>query len=228
MNNKIGILGGTFDPIHNGHIALSEAALNKCSLDRVLLMPTFDPYYKKDRHVSSFEDRLEMTRLACLGNEKLLASDFERENKTDGYTFNTLKILKEQNPYDEFYFIIGGDSLFSIEKWFKIKEIFSMCTLLVSKRENEKAGASGTLKPNENSDSRVEEKENKVYNLDIELDEKINFLKKDYNAKIINLYAECVNVSSSSLRQMAKEGKSLEKFVPLAVSEYIIKKKLYI
>ena len=221
-NKKIGILGGTFDPIHNGHINLAEAACKYADLSEVLLMPTFDPYYKKDRRISSFEDRLEMTRLACIGFDKLEVSDFEREYPTEGYTVNTLKILKEREPWSDIFFIIGGDSLFSIEMWKDFREIFSLCTILVGKRENEAEGASGTL---EKCDSPLKNSNN---DLDEEINIKIMTLKEKYDANIFNIYSPGIDISSSGLRSLVKEGMDISRYVPERVFKYIQEHCLYV
>ena len=151
---KIGISGGTFDPIHLGHIALMKAACDAFELDKVLVMPTDDPYYKSKRKISSFEDRLNMVKLAVSCEPKLEASDFERVNDTDGYTYDVLKLFKQQNPDAEIYFILGGDSLFSIEYWKNAEDIFKMAVILVSKRHGESKGASGELPKKINSEAK--------------------------------------------------------------------------
>ena len=95
---KIGIMGGTFDPIHYGHLILAETAYDRFGMDKVLIMPAGDPYFKVERGVSADEDREAMTRLAIEGNPHFEFSDLELKREGDTYTVDTLKILKEQYP----------------------------------------------------------------------------------------------------------------------------------
>lgn len=220
---KVGILGGTFDPIHYGHIFLAEAARDRFDLDLVYFMPTDDPYYKPASKITSFNDRFQMTCLALEGREGLIPSDFERVNDTDGYTVNSLTIYKAQFPSDELFFIVGGDSLFTMENWKDIEKIFAMTAILVNKRKDETKGASGNLAV---SSVLSEETDPSTAETD-ELDLQIAYLKEKYGAKIYNINAPQFDVSSSQLRASISAGQEVDDYLPASVIRYIKEKNLY-
>lgn len=196
---KIGILGGTFDPIHFGHLILAETAYDRFSLDKVLIMPAGDPYFKADRGVSADPDRAEMVKLAIADNPHFEFSDIELIREGDTYTVDTLNILKEQYPYDDLYLIVGSDTLFQIEKWYKPAEIFRMAAILSSSR-----------------------------NIDVsELNEQMDYLRKKYGAKIVNLYMPNIDISSTDIRDKVKHDMSVRYFLPDAVIDYIFEHGLY-
>ena len=116
---KIGIMGGTFDPIHSGHLMLGKQAYEEYDLDCVWYMPSRQPPHKKDHGITPAALRLEMVNLAVERTPFFSCSDFELRRK-DGntYTADTLRLLKEEYPDTEFYFIVGADSIFDIEKWY--------------------------------------------------------------------------------------------------------------
>lgn len=132
---SIGILGGTFDPIHLGHTLPAKAVADYLSLIKILLIPTNIPPHKATPNVSA-QQRTEMVRLAC-NTESLFTCD-ERELKRDGhsYTVDTLKELAAAYPHQTLYFIIGLDSLLTFTRWHKYEEILSLCHLIVNTRPN--------------------------------------------------------------------------------------------
>lgn len=136
---KKGILGGTFNPIHNAHIELAKAAKEQFNLDMLIIMPSKKPSYKNNDEIASEEHRLNMCRCAAeaLGGETegYYTSDFEYKREGNTYTYETLTLLKEMNPEDDLFFIIGADSLKYFEKWKKPEEIIKRCTLLVAGRD---------------------------------------------------------------------------------------------
>lgn len=133
---KIGIMGGTFDPIHNAHIALAKQALTEYDLDKVLVIPNHIPWMKSDRKITPDEDRINMTKLAIKNEEKMEVSLIEIEAGGNSYTYETLQHLKEINPCDELFFIMGADSLLSFEKWKHPESILKNATLLVTVRDD--------------------------------------------------------------------------------------------
>ena len=114
---KIGILGGTFDPIHFGHLILAEEAKELCNLDEVWFMPAKTPPHKLGKKISEFSIRKSMIELAIQGHGGLYCSDFENTLEGNSYTFNTLEKLQSKYIDDEFYFIMGADSFYEIETW---------------------------------------------------------------------------------------------------------------
>lgn len=127
---KIGILGGTFNPIHNGHLALATAAMEQYDLEEVWLMPSKLPPHKSHFAMLSEEHRFTMTALAAKTNEKFSASDFELQREGLTYTADTLELLTKEYPDVKFYFIVGGDSLIKFSHWRHPERILELATLL--------------------------------------------------------------------------------------------------
>lgn len=127
---KIGILGGTFNPIHNGHLALGQAAMEQYDLEEIWLMPSKLPPHKSHFAILSEEHRLTMTKLAAQTNENFIASDFELKREGLTYTADTLELLTKEYPDYKFYFIVGGDSLIKFKSWRRPERILELATLL--------------------------------------------------------------------------------------------------
>lgn len=197
----IGIMGGTFDPIHNGHLLLGKQAYEEYGLDEVWFMPSGKPPHKSDHHVTAVEDRCEMVRLAIAEHPYFVFSDFEVKRSGNTYTAQTLRLLNEAYPQHHFYFIIGADSLYEIESWYHPGEVMEQTTLLVAGREYE-----GALRS---------------------LDDQVAYLSDKYGASIRLLHCDEVDISSGELREMESRGKRLYKYVPKPVEEYIMTRGLY-
>lgn len=131
MTKKIGILGGTFNPIHNGHLHIANCAKEALKLDLVLLQPNKLPYYKSTLRTTD-TDRMNMVKLAISGCEDLRASSFELDFSDYTSSYDTLKLMQEQNPEDCFVMIIGMDSFLYLDKWINgslIPEIANIAVL---------------------------------------------------------------------------------------------------
>lgn len=135
---KTGIMGGTFNPIHLGHLLLAENARDSFGLDEILFIPSGCSYMKNASEIADKQKRLEMTRLAIADNPSFFLSAIEVEREGNSYTCDTLVQLKEAEPETEFYFIVGADSLFSMETWRKPEKIFENCTILAAVRDDKK------------------------------------------------------------------------------------------
>lgn len=199
---RIGLLGGTFDPPHNGHIILAENALKQMNLDTVILLVSPDPPHKQDKQITAFSHRYNMSGLAAEGKDGILVSDYETHLPVPSYTAQTLEHLKDQYPNDVFYFIIGEDSLDNIEKWYHPEKVMELTELIVAVRE-------------ENFESRT-------------IEDQINYLKTKYGAVIHLLKSDYVNISSTVIRSNIINGKNIKGLVPEKVEEYIWKEKLYL
>ncbi len=198
---EIGIMGGTFDPIHNGHLLLGKQAYTEYALDQIWFMPSGTPPHKKDHIVTGITDRFEMVRLAIEPYPYFICSDFEIKRPGNTYTAHTLKLLHKEYPEHRFYFIIGADSLYQIEKWYHPAEVLTMTTLLVAYREYEKAPCP--------------------------LKEQIHYLTQQYKADIRLLHCREMDISSEALRNMGAKGKQLFRYVPECVELYIKAHGLY-
>lgn len=197
----IGIMGGTFDPIHNGHLLLGKQAYEEYDLDEIWFMPSGKPPHKSDYRVTAVEDRCEMVRLAIAEFPYFVFSDFEVTRSGNTYTAQTLRLLNEAYPQHHFYFIIGADSLYEIEKWYHPGEVMEQTTLLVAGREYE--GAPRTLEA------------------------QVDYLCGKYQASISQLHCDEVDISSGELREMESRGRRLYKYVPKPVEQYILSRGLY-
>ena len=198
---RIGIMGGTFDPVHKGHLLLGKQAYEEYNLDEIWYMPSHIPPHKKDRTITASEDRIAMLHLALEGRSYCKVSDFEMKREGNTYTAHTLALLKEEYPEDVFYFIIGADSLFQIERWYHPEKVMALTTLLVSGREYEEAERT--------------------------FDEQIAYLTEKYGAKICPLHNEEVDIASADIRRCISEGRDIAELVPESVAEYIKTHDLY-
>ena len=191
---KIGIMGGTFDPIHIGHLILGENTYLQFGLDKVIFMPSGNPPHKKDREGGTDQQRMDMVKLAIASNTHFEFSDIEMNEDGYTYTYRTLEKLLKEHPDTEYYFIIGADSLFYFDTWKNPQRIADACTLVVATR-------------NHTSDEM--------------LDKKIEFVKHRFNAKIEKLDTENIDCSSSQIRSWIRAGHTVKYYVPDTVINYI-------
>lgn len=197
---KVGIMGGTFDPIHNGHLILAEYSKTVFNLDKILFIPTGKTPHKNNDYISSDTYRYDMTLLAINSNLNYHLSSIEIERKGITYTIDTIKYLQSKFKDVEFYFILGSDSLYNINKWKGYKELLNLCNFIVAKRPS--------------SDNE-------------RLAETIKSLNIKHKALIYALEAPLIDISSTQIRDRVKKGLSIEYLVPSSVETYIKKKKLY-
>ena len=197
---RIGIMGGTLDPIHNGHIAIAEAVKTALSLDHVLLLPDGDPPHKA-LSVSK-EDRWNMVRLAAEGREGLVPCDMEIRREGTTYTYDTLTELRAKQPDTEWYYIIGEDTVQILDSWRRFPEIAKLTRFAAVTRPG--------------SDAAVTR-------------EKVAELREKYGAEILFAEgAAGPDISSSDIRARVAEGKPITDLVPEAVERYIREKGLYL
>lgn len=199
---KIGIMGGTFDPIHNGHLFLGKLAYEEYGLDEVWYMPSGQPPHKRDHVVTQSGIRLRMTKLATKGRKGFICSDFEVRQAGNTYTAQTLELLRKEYPIHTFYFIIGADSLYEIETWYQPERIMAQAIILVASRHYEEAGRS--------------------------IKKQIAYLLEKYHGDIRQIHGEEIDISSARLRQMVANGAIIKPYVPLQVDKYIREKRLYL
>ena len=198
---KVGILGGTFDPPHFGHLRLAEEVKESLALDEVWFVPAGTPPHKTP--FASFEHRLEMTRLATFSVPYFKTIDIERYI-VPSYTVKTLSALKELNPGVEFFLILGFDAFQGLNTWWNFEKIIFYTKLVIAKRED-------TLK----QDKEVKELATRWFGNTAK--KRIIFLT---NLKVLN-------ISASEIRKLLKEKRSIKYLTPDPVEEYIKKKGLY-
>ena len=131
---KIGILGGTFNPIHIGHLILAEEAREKLSLDKLIFVPTYLPPHKDNSDIAPAKARFEMLKLATRGNKYFCVSDVEIKRDGRSYTINTINEFKKIYPNDDLYFIIGSDLLKYLDEWKDLGEIIKMVKFIAATR----------------------------------------------------------------------------------------------
>lgn len=131
---KIGILGGTFNPIHIGHLILADEVREKLLLDKVIFVPAYIPPHKQNFKVAPAQDRLSMVKAAIKGNKSLGVSDIEIKRKGLSYTVDTVKYFNRRFPGDEFYFIAGSDLLKYLDEWKDFRELLSLVKIVVATR----------------------------------------------------------------------------------------------
>lgn len=132
---KIGILGGTFDPPHIGHLIIAEFAVGEFDLERIYFCPAFCPPHKTERILSAPEARLEMVRISCEGNDKFVVSDIDiRHKRVPSYTVDLLDDFQQEFPETQFYLIIGADAAAEFTTWHRWKDILAKAKVICAKR----------------------------------------------------------------------------------------------
>ena len=198
---KIGIMGGTFDPIHIGHLLLGEFAYEDFGLDEIWFLPNGNPPHKETADTgTSLEHRIEMIGKAIEGVPHFRLNLHEANTEEHSYTYRTMQEFNQMFPEHEFYFILGADSLFSIEQWKYFREIFPTCTILAAMRDDK--------------DGR-------------EMQRQILYLTEKYGARIRLLQAPLLEISSTVIRDRASRDLGVRYMVPDSVAEYIRTNHLY-
>lgn len=201
LKHKIGILGGTFDPIHIGHLILAQSAYEELGLEKVLFIPSGMPPHKPKRSGgASDEERLKMTALAIADNPAFELCDIEMNSKEPTYSYLTLKRLYGENPGNKYYFIVGEDSLADFPGWKNPQEIVKYCCIVAGVRPG-------------SSTSKIEELIKKT--------------KDAIGGEYIHIKSPALEISSHEIRQRIRAGKNVGYFIPGAVNDYIIKNNVY-
>lgn len=133
---RVGILGGTFDPVHLGHVTLAQLALDQAGLDTLILMPCHLPPHREKAHASA-EDRLALARLAVADKPHITVSEYELGKASTSYTLETLAHFRDEMPDAELYFCLGGDSLAQIKSWHQWQKILELANLAVLERKQD-------------------------------------------------------------------------------------------
>ena len=195
---RIGIIGGTFDPIHLAHVNIAKEAKDRLNLDKVIFIPAGSQPLKIDKKVTRASLRFNMVEKAIEGYDGFEVSDYEIKKQGISYTFETLEHFKKED--EELFFITGADCLLSLEKWKNVKRIFELCTLVVLTR------------PGYDERSLYKQKD---------------YIEEKYNGKIVILELEGMDISSTEIRGLVKEGKNISKLVASEVFKLIKNNDLY-
>jgi len=198
---KLGILGGTFNPIHNGHIQMANYAIKNYKLDNIFILPSGQPPHKDKMELINAYERYEMCLLAVMHYDNIMVESLEIERNGKTYTFDTLSQLRKQYGINnQIYYIVGGDTLLNLHSWKMAKEVFKMTTFIVFLR--------------------------KGYN-NKEIITQSDLLKKEYNANILLDYSEILDVSSTEIRKRISQNISISNLVSKEVEQYIYEHKIY-
>lgn len=197
---KIGVLGGTFDPVHLGHIMMADEAMKSLGLSEIILIPAGQPMSKMKERLTPAEHRLRMLHLAVAGKPHLKVSAMEIERPGPSYTVDTItELRKKYGSQDEIFFVMGWDSLAQLPNWREPDRIISMCSLVAVPRPDFSRPDLKTLEKNIPGISR-----------------RVVFLEKPR-----------ADISATDIRKKVARGESIDQLVPAPVAEYIKKHKLY-
>ena len=194
---RLGVLGGTFDPVHLGHLILGEAARQELALDRVVFVPAGQPWRKGGREIAAGADRLQMLRLATAGNPAFEVSSLEIDRPGPSYTEVTLEALQGENPGAELFFILGRDALTDFPLWHDPQHIAELATLAVAERGDAALAAEAEV------------------------------VLPGVHVRLCHLRMPLVDINATAIRQNVRAGRSIRYLVPDAVAAYIEERGLY-
>lgn len=197
---KTGVFGGTFNPVHKGHIMLAEYCMDSVGLDRIIMIPTAVPPHKISNNLASENDRFNMCKLACRGKENFFVSDIEIKRQGKSYTYETLTQLKEIYPDDHLYTIMGADMFLTLDRWKNPEIIFEKSSIITIPRDEE----------------------NKH-----ELENFYNKVLKAMGASSVILPNPVMSVSSTFIRENLDNFNLISDMLDKGVYDYIIKNNLY-
>lgn len=199
---RVGVLGGTFDPIHIGHLVLAEQAREQLALGEVLFVPAGDPWRKAGRRITPAGDRVAMAELGIAGNPAFRVSRIEVERPGPSYSVETLARLAAERPEAELYFILGEDALFDLPNWKDPAGIVSLARIAVAARGP--ASRLDALPP-----------------------ERLERLVPGLGARFVRVEMPAIGVSATDLRERVRRGGTVRYLVPEAVERYIRERGLY-
>ena len=211
---NLGILGGTFNPIHRAHLRIAEEARDRFSLDRVIFVPAADPPHKPRVGQISFPHRLAMVQLAISGRPEFSVSEIEGKRPGKSYTIETLRAFREQFPGDRLFFIMGSDSFAEIGTWYDYPAIFAAASLIVVGRPGSTGISLASALP-------VAIAGQFCY------DAAVNRLTHSSGTTVSYLDGVPLPISSSSIRDLVRHGRSVRHLVPERVERYIKEHTLY-
>jgi nicotinate-nucleotide adenylyltransferase len=211
---RIGLLGGSFNPVHRAHLLIAEQAQSACRLERVIFIPAADPPHKVLAGNIPFEQRCRMVQLTISGKAGFEISTIEGERGGKSYSIDTIRIFRELYPLDDLFFIIGGDSFLEISSWYCYADIFRACNLIVVERP-------GCLIPDRAAA--------------VPADIRDEFSYQSETDRLLHLSGTQVcfvrgcpqDVSSTEIRNLAANGSSIEQHVSSDVAAYISQQRIY-
>jgi nicotinate-nucleotide adenylyltransferase len=218
LTQRLGILGGTFNPIHLGHLAAAEEVCDRLKLEKIIFIPSFLPPHKIDDDIPSAVQRQEMVRLAIKGNSHFAESDMEIRRGGRSFTIDTIEALRQTHPGSELYFLTGLDSFLEIRTWKEWDRLLTLCSFVVLSRDRcQFRGITqlGFLDVPERELSALDDREKDQ--VVITTGSRPVYLER------VPFY----DISSTDIRTRVREGRSIKYHLPEAVEHYIIENKLY-
>jgi nicotinate-nucleotide adenylyltransferase len=213
---RIGLLGGTFNPIHLGHLRAAEEVQEKFSFDTILFIPSYIPPHKLTTEMAAPEDRLAMVKLAVRTRPRFAASSIEIEARQTSYSIITLDKAKKAYPGAWLFFIVGVDAFLEIETWKSYREVLEQCPFIVVSRPGYGLDQAGEALPEEYGDKILDARGRG------RVDQRLI-----HGHQIFLVEIRALDVSSTEIRRRIRRGQSIKGLVPEAVEEYIRNKKLY-
>jgi len=214
QEKNIGILGGTFNPVHYGHLRAAIDVYDVLSLDELIFIPTLIPPHKEENSILSFYHRFNMLKLATKSVPYFKISDMEAQRGGKSYSVETIAEIKKQiNISANLFFIIGMDGLLEIHLWKDYKRLFSLCNMTVIERPGFLSEEIADILKNRVDSGYVENGN--------------SFVHPDKKTVILLKGTKHLDISSSSIRKYVKEGKSIKFLLPIEVEDYILREKLY-
>ncbi|MDK2824017.1 MAG: nicotinate-nucleotide adenylyltransferase [Clostridia bacterium] len=198
----IGIMGGTFDPIHYGHLVTAEAVRSEFGLEKVYFVPSGNPPHKDPKEVSDSQHRYLMTFLSITTNFYFETSPIEINRPGKSYAYDTVKAFRDNFPDYDLYFITGADAIKEILTWHRVEEVLDLCYFVAATRPG--------------------------YNLDDLKKEELKVLPPEYLERILIIEVPAMAISSTDIKKRVRERKPIKYLLPEAVEHYIYKKKLYV
>lgn len=199
---RIGLFGGTFDPIHVGHLILAERCREEAGLEEVWFLPSYVPPHKTERTITRFEQRCEMVALATAGQPAFRVERIEKELPPPSFTSETLAELRARHPEHEFSLVIGGDSLREFPTWHNPRKVLELARLVAVPRPGTGAVTAEELA------AKLELPAERV--------------------RLLLVECPAIDIASREIRARVKEGKSIRFLVPRSIEEYIRERKLYL
>lgn len=199
---KIGILGGTFDPVHWGHIGIAQDSHKQFGLGRILFAPALIPPHKQGRDISPTRHRLAMLKLALEPYAEFEITDVELNRPGNSYTIDTINTLHPIHPNDSLFLIIGADNMPDFKNWHRVHELVGLCEFIIVSRPG--------------------------YEIDLEKVLEPDFSKDEIQHILMHMMLNTnYNIAANAIRTMAAAGKSISHLVPPPVAEYIVNNNLY-
>lgn len=215
MSRRWGILGGTFDPVHLGHLRIAEEASEALDFDSFLFIPSADPPHKPNKQITSFEHRWQMLQMALSNNPRFQLSDLEQKLSGKSYTVVTLtKLLDFLAEKTDLYFLVGMDSFLELDTWWHYRELFSLARIMVVQRPGY-------------AREKMEEFLLQKVSPDYKREEEAGVFTHPYLLPIHLMENTRMGISSTQIRRLVYEGRSIRYLVPDDVMSYIAENDFY-